>query len=86
MLRNILLYPPKSNDQKKKRKKKALFVRGLARYTESTLATDSLKYYGFTVTSATMLKNRKTRNTMPIYMVNILSRPNFAEIYTIKHL
>lgn len=65
---------------------KKICIRGLPCYTEASLIIQSLKDYGFTVTRAAMMKNRRTGNPMPMYMVNVMPRPNFDEIYNIKEI
>lgn len=63
---------------------KKICIRGLPPFTEQNLIAESLKDYGFIVTRAAMMKNRKTGQPMPMYMVNVLPCKNFEDIYKIK--
>lgn len=63
---------------------KKVCIRDLPCYKNTKLIVDSLNEHIFTVTSAAMLKNRKTGNPVPLYMVNVLPCKNFEKIYLIK--
>lgn len=65
---------------------KNVCIRGLPCYIESEQITASLNEYGFTVTRAVMLKNRKTGNAIFLYMVNVLPLPECDEIYKINEI
>lgn len=64
--------------------RKKICIRGLPCCTETNLIVNRLKEHGFTVTRATILKNRKTGSPSPLCMVNVLPRKNFEEIYQIQ--
>lgn len=77
--KNILHFIPRSSILKK-------CIWSPPSYTETKLIVNSPKEYEFTVTRAVMLKYRKTYNWVPLYMVNVLPRNTFEDIYKIREI
>lgn len=80
---NVILYTTLSPQELRPRK---ICIRGIPVYTEPSVIINALKDKGFTANRAAMLRNRQTGMPMPIYMVNVLPRENFEEIFKITEI
>lgn len=61
-------------------------IRGIPSYTEPQLNIDTLKKYGFTANKAFIMKSKKTGYPISLYVVNVLPRAKYGEIYNIKDI
>lgn len=55
-------------------------------YTDPQFIIDAIKEYSFIANCTSMMKSRKTGRPMPLYVVNVLPRANFEEIYQINEI
>lgn len=80
---NSFAYTTLSPNEQRPRK---IVIRGIPPFTEPKLIIDALKERNFSATRAAMIKSRRTGKYMPIYVVNVLPRANFEEIFEIKDI
>lgn len=63
-----------------------IVIRRIPSYTDFQLNIDALKKYDFTANRAFMMNSKKTGYPNSLYVVNVLPRAKYEEIYNIKEI
>lgn len=69
-----------------KQRPRKIVIRGIPSYTDPQFNIDALKNYDFTANRAFMMKSKKTGYPNSLYVVNVLPRAKYEEIYNIKEI
>lgn len=63
-----------------------MVIREITPYTDPQLIIEALKEHNFMASRDAMMKSRKTGRPMPLYVVNVLPKDEFEEIYKINEI